>query len=234
MPTYKKGAYKKLSTNFLLSEFDCKGSGCCSITKVDSVFLKQLQGFRDYLNVRLGKAASININSGYRCTKHNARIGGSSTSKHCLGKAADIRVKVNGTYLSAKKVCGYAQDFGFDGIAYINSTSVHVDTRGYKWWADETKGNKQTTNFYTYFDVRREGNPYVSSATTVKRGCKGEDVKWVQWYLYCLRYYTGKIDGKCGAQTVSAIKAFQQAKKLTVDGSCGSVTKQRLRTTWKQ
>ena len=42
----------------------------------------------DPLRVRYGKP--IHINSGYRCEALNKAIGGSKTSQHCLGLAADI------------------------------------------------------------------------------------------------------------------------------------------------
>ena len=232
MATYKKYIDKRLTPNFKLAEFQCKGSGCCSKTTINLAFVKQLQAFRDYLGVRLGRTASISVTSGYRCPKHNAKVGGSSTSKHCQGKAADIKVKVNGDYLSAKKVCTYAQDFGFDGIGYINSTSTHVDARGYKWWADETKGNRCTSDFYGYFAMRREANPYVPPTVPMKQGYRGEHVKWLQWYLYCLRYYKGKISGTFDKATVVALKAFQRDRDLLPDGVCGNLTKRQLNIVW--
>ena len=36
------------------------------------------------------KVGAIRINSGYRSPEHNRRVGGSSTSQHCKGEAADI------------------------------------------------------------------------------------------------------------------------------------------------
>lgn len=35
----------------------------------------------------------IYVNSGYRCAKHNAAVGGVPKSQHMLGQAADISVK---------------------------------------------------------------------------------------------------------------------------------------------
>lgn len=45
---------------------------------------KLLQPVRDHLNARL------NVSSGYRCVKLNEEIGGSPTSQHPLGEAADV------------------------------------------------------------------------------------------------------------------------------------------------
>jgi uncharacterized protein YcbK (DUF882 family) len=47
----------------------------------------QLQFLRDYTG------RPITINSAYRCPKHNKKVGGSKTSQHLLGKAADITIQ---------------------------------------------------------------------------------------------------------------------------------------------
>ena len=45
---------------------------------------KVLQPLRDHMN------ETIKVSSGYRCPDLNKRIGGSKTSQHCFGQAADI------------------------------------------------------------------------------------------------------------------------------------------------
>ena len=79
----------KLTTNFSLEAFKCKdGSDIPNDILPNIIELaKNLQVLRDYL----GK--SITINSGYRSTKYNAKIGGVKNSQHVKGKAADIVVK---------------------------------------------------------------------------------------------------------------------------------------------
>ena len=232
MALYKKGTDLKLTANFRLSEFECNGKGCCGTTTIDKAFVKQLQEFRNYLGVRLGRTASISVTSGYRCKKHNAKVGGSSTSKHVRGLAADVMVKINGEYLSAKKVCAYAQDFGFDGIGYIGQFSTHLDARGYRWWVDETNGNKGTSDFYGYFALRREKNPYEPPSIPIRPGYRGNHVKWLQWILFNLHYYKGKISGVCNTETVNAIKAFQKDRDLEPDGICGNLTRRQLNIVW--
>lgn len=56
----------------------------------------------------------------------------------------------------------------------------------------------------------------------VKKGSKSKDTTEVQKYLAYLGYYTDEIDGSCGNKTVSAIKSFQKANGLVVDGVFGS------------
>ena len=60
--------------------------------------------------------------------------------------------------------------------------------------------------------------------TTVRSGSKGNDAKMVQQRLIELKYLTGTADGKFGAKSVAALKAFQDKNGLTADGVAGSGT----------
>ncbi len=62
----------------------------------------------------------------------------------------------------------------------------------------------------------------------LKRGCRGSDVKTLQGRLHELGYYNSAMDGIFGAGTQNAVKAFQKAKRLTVDGIVGRVTHNAL------
>ena len=61
---------------------------------------------------------------------------------------------------------------------------------------------------------------------TVRRGSKGEDVRYVQTMLYNLGYNIGKwgIDGDFGKDTEAAVKEFQRDNRLTQDGVVGPLT----------
>ena len=56
---------------------------------------------------------------------------------------------------------------------------------------------------------------------TLKRGDKNEYVKHWQMYLNANGYFCGLEDGKFGANTENAVKAFQLSKGLTPDGIIG-------------
>tara|TARA_B110000037_G_scaffold79737_1_gene95111 strand:- start:919 stop:1302 length:384 start_codon:yes stop_codon:yes gene_type:complete len=122
----------KLTKNFSLSEFECKG-GCKMPNDVfENIKLLaiHLQAFRDVFN------EPITINSSYRCVEYNSLVGGSKTSQHLLGKAADITIK------------GYTPDEVADKIELLHSenrnrtnglgrynTFTHVDIRNnYARW----------------------------------------------------------------------------------------------------
>ena len=78
-----------MTKNFSIGEFECK----CGCVMPDEVLynvvklVNQLQTIRDVIKT------PIQINSAYRCKSHNKAIGGSVSSQHILGKAADIVVR---------------------------------------------------------------------------------------------------------------------------------------------
>ena len=115
-----------MTKNFKIKEFECKG-GCDMPLEVYENIIKlasQLQFLRDYTG------RPITINSAYRCPEHNAKVGGSRTSQHLLGKAADITIQ------SLKPVEVYALieeliDMGhmLQGGLGLYDTFVHYDIR---------------------------------------------------------------------------------------------------------
>lgn len=73
----------------------------------------------------------------------------------------------------------------------------------------------------------RDTEPAFSKAT-IKYGSQGKDVRELQGRLKFLGYYKGEIDGDFGYQTLSAVKNFQWAFGMKVDGIAGSKTKLRV------
>ena len=65
-------------------------------------------------------------------------------------------------------------------------------------------------------------------AETIKFRDKGDNVLNLQVALTELNYYEGELDGKFGTGTLKAVKAFQEAEGLTVDGKAGKKTQERL------
>ena len=60
----------------------------------------------------------------------------------------------------------------------------------------------------------------------LKKGSTGKEVKTLQRLLNALGYSCGSsgVDGSFGNATLEAVKKYQKAKGLTVDGSVGSIT----------
>ena len=64
--------------------------------------------------------------------------------------------------------------------------------------------------------------------STIRSGDRGVRVMLLQSALNSLGYACGKADGVFGSGTLAAVKAFQQAQGLTVDGKAGTRTLQRI------
>ena len=70
--------------------------------------------------------------------------------------------------------------------------------------------------------------PQVTPSRTLRYGTTGEDVKLLQNRLIELGYLKTMADGNFGAGTLNALKAFQKANGLSVDGVAGSQTYKKL------
>lgn len=77
-----------MTKNFKIKEFNCKSGADMPLDVYENIIklAGQLQFLRDYTG------RPIRINSAYRSPEHNKKVGGSKTSQHLLGKAADITI----------------------------------------------------------------------------------------------------------------------------------------------
>ena len=120
-----KDGNRKLAPDFKVREFRCK-DGSDEIL-VDEALVLLLQCIREHF----GKA--VTITSGYRTPAHNAKVGGSKSSQHLLGRAADIQVAST----SVEDVAAYAESLlhSWGGVGRYPVKAgrakgwVHVDTR---------------------------------------------------------------------------------------------------------
>lgn len=119
---------RRLAPDFKVRELRCKDG--TDPVMVDEALMLLLQCIREHF----GKA--VTITSGYRTPAHNAKVGGSKSSQHLLGRAADIRVEG----VSVEDVAAYAEslmpDWGGVGRYPVKAGRatgwVHVDTRAEK------------------------------------------------------------------------------------------------------
>lgn len=117
----------KLTKNFSLSEFEHSQTATYhdidneappeAVENMKALCVNILQPLRD-------AHGSVHISSGYRCPELNKRIGGSRTSDHQYGRAADI--KVSG--LSPFEVVEVIKDSGVPFKQVINEYNrwVHI------------------------------------------------------------------------------------------------------------
>lgn len=93
---------------------------------IEAKLQKLIEAVLDLLREWYGKP--IRVNSGYRCEALNEAIGGSKTSQHCLGEAADITA---GSKEENKKLFEYIKDnLPFDQLINESDFSwIHVSYR---------------------------------------------------------------------------------------------------------
>ena len=65
-------------------------------------------------------------------------------------------------------------------------------------------------------------------SVTLKYGSRGDAVRKLQQALIDQGYLKGSADGVFGNKTENAVRAFQKAKKLKVDGLAGKKTQELL------
>ncbi len=106
--------------DFSLSEFECPCGNCENRVKL--VLLNKLQLVRDFIR------EPIRISSGYRCANYNLTIGGSPTSSHLLGLAADIKIPDNIYRYKLIEAVVYTKAFYRYGTGDKNGTKIfHLD-----------------------------------------------------------------------------------------------------------
>ena len=71
--------------------------------------------------------------------------------------------------------------------------------------------------------ISNDGNPYTLTEKVLRKGMKGESVKWLQWELN-RHGYNLVVDGDFGTKTATAVISFQQKNHLMVDALVGSQT----------
>ena len=119
----------------------------------------------------------------------------------------------------------------YAGVAFDVGQTLSVTRRRALWNSSNSSGVWSyvepfaLTPTWVHFD-KRFGSPACSSGgfPLIKRGSKSNYVLIVQDDLNTLGYGTGGLDGIFGAQTETAVRAYQSQVGLTADGIVGCNT----------
>jgi uncharacterized protein YcbK (DUF882 family) len=112
---------ERLSEHFTRDELACP---CCGRCIVEPELISALE------RIRAMVGGPVIVNSGYRCSAHNRRIGGAHRSRHLEGRAADLAIPNGMTHEEFGNLC--EEVIGDDGGVGRGTTFVHVDVRGYR------------------------------------------------------------------------------------------------------
>ncbi|MCD7803076.1 MAG: peptidoglycan-binding protein [Clostridiales bacterium] len=182
-----------------------------------------------YLMKQACNNACIGYDQGNRLAIISAGI--STTSKtecDCSSLVRACIIKATGTdpgnFTTANEVTKLAATGLFEEkVAYVSQAKTPVyngdilvtKTKGHT--VIVVSGNPRTTASTT----TTEGGFDVSTLSTIKKGSTGAQVKSLQSLLNGKAGASLDVDGSCGSKTVAAIKSYQSAQGLTVDGIAG-------------
>lgn len=127
----RKDGAKQISPAFRVREFRCRDG--TDAVLIDEELVVVLQCIREHFG------RPVHITSGYRTVAHNAAVGGSKSSQHLLGRAADLWVE--GTTVEA--VAAYAESLLVNrgGIGRYPKDAKHP-SRTTGWVHIDTRPNK--------------------------------------------------------------------------------------------
>ena len=153
-----------------------------------------------------GSSAGSTKKTGKTTANLNMRTGPGQnyTSIHVIPKGATVTINTGASSSSWYNVT-YGGKTGYCSASYITTVS-----------ATSTKLVSQ--------------NPYSAPTRTLKRGCSGNDVKWLQWMLVKLNVAPppGSIDGSFGPSVYKSVVAWQKANGLSADGSFGPASRAKM------
>lgn len=167
-------------------------------------------------------------------------FGANAGINYCNNASQDFSNLIPGEYL-----CMKGTNYGHAGI-YLGNGKVFECTTG--WGANkciisdiDNQGNRSYNGVKNlkwtwhgklkYIDYVTETKQIIAyPGTLIRKGSKGDNVRKVQAKLIELGYSCGKwgTDGIFGNDTLSAVKAFQKANGLAVDGIVGPLTWAKL------
>ena len=125
-----------ITKNFSIEEFQCK-CGC----NMPEFVKKNVIELAENLQIIRDEVGRLDLTNAYRCKDHNSDVGGSTSSQHLVGKAADVKSKS----IKPKEMAQIVNDLRKNekiktgGIGIYN-TFTHIDIRGVRArWGKTTK-----------------------------------------------------------------------------------------------
>lgn len=179
--------------------------------------------YHNYFGMKCGsswKGKSVNLT-----TKEEYTVGTLTTIKDNFRVYDSMEEGVNG-YFDFISTSRYSKlktaTTAFEYLSYIKQAGYATSSS----YVNTCYNVVKKYNLVSKYD-EEQNNPYPVPTRILKRGIKGEDVKWLQWELQKLNYDVGNIDGSFGPKTEACVKQFQTDK--FVDGIVGELTINKLK-----
>lgn len=184
---------------------------------------------------RKGQVGKINVDCSGLISAYTKKLLGSSqlyAQAYARMPISEWKKFADGVVLWKKGHVGvYIGDGLVSEARGIDHGTIVSKIQSIKWqygltfsWMDYEYSNPVSSDIITY----KKPNPYAEPATNIKKGMKGDGVKWVQYELVESGYDL-VIDGIFGNKTLKALKAFQASCKIEVDGICGKQTRMMMK-----
>lgn len=203
-PSQKAITYKRCP---VLSGKQSKCDGC----KYDGMLAFDCRGYTHYC---VKNGAGIDISGGYVGRQW------SDPNWDVKGTVADMMEAVS---------CLFTKDMKHTGLYVLGGRVLHCSG---EVKTDTITGGRDWVKFgipkglYTWQELVKLVKGDFSRM--LKKGMSGADVRDMQIMLNSLGYDCGTADGIFGNKTVNAVKAFQTAEGLAVDGIAGQKTLETL------
>ena len=205
-PSQREITYKRCQ---VLRDNDPKPS--CAGCKYEGLLAFDCRGFTHYC---LEHGAGINITGGYVGRQW------SDANWDVKGDTKDMMEAVS---------CVFTGNMGHTGLYVLDGQVIHCSG---EVKTDTLVGGRDWQKFgipkglYTWQELVKLTKGEFDRM--LKKGSSGSDVRDMQIMLNALGYDCGTADGIFGNKTVSAVKAFQEAEGLTIDGIAGTQTLETL------
>ena len=200
--------------------------------------------YHNYFGMKCGsswKGKSVNLK-----TKEEYTVGVLTTIKDNFRAYDNMEDGVKGyfDFISMKRYANlktattpqkYAELLKTDGYAtssrYVNTLVTYVNKFNLAQFDCDLKSEIKAASIATD-KITVDFNPFTEQTTNIKLGSKGEDVKWVQWYLWRFGLISKEsIDGIFGVNTNAAVKEAQKRLGLNPDGIVRKTTRETFKKT---
>ena len=186
-----------------LTRYACKAGGQALVSGANSQWKSSVWEKKGTIDTLPDESGVIlyHANSEGTMTHTGVNVGG--------GYAVEARAAAYGVVKTANKTRSWTHWAALPGV--LSDDGGQSSTQTKKPQQSASQAQNSTSG----------GKKVMIELTTLKNGSKGGEVKTLQRLLNALGYSCGKVDGIFGNGTLAAVKAFQKAKGLEVDGIVG-------------